>query len=95
MNRCDDRDKMRIPIRTRTKQLRPYLSFLAEEVLQVIFSYTGRQSSDIKIVPWISILLAPAEYKNLIQVLHHWLQQNYKVKLRTRYHNYLTVLNYY
>uniref|UniRef100_A0A0A9D7K1 Uncharacterized protein n=1 Tax=Arundo donax TaxID=35708 RepID=A0A0A9D7K1_ARUDO len=35
------------------------LSFFTKEFLKVLFSYTSRQSSDIKVIPWISIIFAP------------------------------------
>lgn len=35
------------------------LSFFTKELLKIIFRYTSRQSSYIKVIPWISIIWAP------------------------------------
>lgn len=45
--------------------LRPYLSFFTKEILKIIFSYTSRQSSHIKVISWISTIWAPVHDKEL------------------------------
>jgi hypothetical protein len=55
--------QIRTIIKTQLINLRTYLSFFIKKLLEIIFSYTSRQSSHIKVIPWISIIFAPVHDK--------------------------------